>query len=81
MNSESVVAYVSLALAIGGIVVGAVNHKKLRSRCCGAEKVLSLDIDNTTPKGDKAEAVEVVPRRSERLKEKEVAKESVPSAE
>jgi hypothetical protein len=82
MNAEGIVSYLSLALAVGGIVIGAVNHKRIRSSCCGVEKTVSLDIDNTTPKGEKEEAIEVtVPRRSERLKEKEVAKESQPTAE
>jgi hypothetical protein len=74
------VSYLSLALAVGGIAIGAVNHKRIRSSCCGVEKSISLDIDNTTPRGERAEAIEI-PRRSERLAQKEEAKESQPTAE
>ena len=73
-------SYLSLALAVGGIAIGAVNHKRIRSSCCGVEKSVSLDIDNTTPREEKAEAIEI-PRRSERLAQKEEQKESVPGAE
>ncbi len=40
--------YISLALAIGGMVVGVVNHKKVVSTCCKKEASFSLDIDATT---------------------------------
>ena len=49
--ATSVVSYISLGLAVGGILIGAINHKRIRSTCCGVEKSISLDIDNTTPKG------------------------------
>ena len=51
-TGTQIVSWLSLGLVICGIVVGAVNHKRVRSSCCGVEKTLSLDIDNTTPKGD-----------------------------
>jgi hypothetical protein len=79
-SGTQIVSWLSLALAVGGIVIGAVNHKRIRSSCCGVEKTISLDIDNTTPKGEKTEAIDV-PRRSERLKEKEEQKDSKPSSD
>ena len=79
-TGTTIVSWVSLALAVIGMIVGAVNHKRIRSRCFGAERVISIDVETTTPKGEKAEAIEI-PRRSERLKEKEETKESVPVAE
>jgi hypothetical protein len=41
--------YISLALAIAGMVVGAVNHRRIRSTCCRREASFSIDIDSTTP--------------------------------
>jgi len=41
--------YISLALAIGGMIVGVANHKKVVSTCCRREASFSLDIDATTP--------------------------------
>ena len=46
---DSVAAYVSIALSIGAIVLGVINHKRIRSSCCGKEASVSLDIENTTP--------------------------------
>lgn len=53
-----IVSWLSLALVVCGIVVGAVNHKRIKSQCCRHEATVSLDIDNTTPKGEKVEAPE-----------------------
>jgi len=39
--------YISLALTIGGMIVGVVNHKKVVSTCCKREASFSLDIDAT----------------------------------
>ena len=47
--TTAIVSYVSLALGVIGLVVGAVNHKRIRSTCCGVEKSISLDIESTTP--------------------------------
>jgi len=46
---DSVAAYVSIALSIGAIVLGVINHKRIRSSCCGKEASVSLDIENTYP--------------------------------
>ena len=46
---DSIAAYVSIALSIGAIVMGIVNHKRIRSSCCGKEASMSLDIEATTP--------------------------------
>lgn len=46
---DSIAAYVSIALSIGAIIMGIVNHKRIRSSCCGKEASVSLDIENTTP--------------------------------
>jgi len=59
-----IVSWLSLALIVGGIIIGAVNHKRLRSTCCGATKTISLEIDNVTPKGDtKIEAIKAEEKR------------------
>lgn len=41
--------YISLAISIGAVVLGIVNHRRIRSTCCGASGSLSLDIESTTP--------------------------------
>jgi len=59
-----IVSWLSLALVVGGIIVGAINHKRVRSTCCGATKTISLEIDNITPKADtKIEAMKAEEKR------------------
>ncbi len=50
--------YISLAIAIGGLIVGVFNRKKLTSACCGRTATMSLQIESITPKrDDKVEAI------------------------
>jgi len=42
--------YISLAITIGGTVFAIINHKRIRSNCCGKEGTISLEVDNITPK-------------------------------
>ena len=44
----------SIVIHIIEKVYMAVNHKRCRSRCMGVNTEVSLDIDNTTPPGQKA---------------------------
>ena len=55
--STQIVSYVALAIAIGGMLCGVINHRRLTSRCGQRTATVSLDIDATTPKGDKVEAI------------------------
>ena len=51
MDSETqdIMIYVSIVISISAMVINLVNHKKLRSGCCGKNLTMSLDIDNTSP--------------------------------
>ena len=55
MDSSSIAAYVSLAVSLGAVVLGVINHKRIRSSCCGKEASVSLDIEATTPPIQKSE--------------------------
>jgi len=48
-QTTAIVGYVSILLSVGTIIFGAVNHKRVRSTCCGHKVDVSLDIENTTP--------------------------------
>jgi hypothetical protein len=41
----------TLAIVISAIstIIGVINHKKIRSHCCGKDLDMSIDIDATTP--------------------------------
>lgn len=56
-------------LSVAGIIYSAVNHKHIRSRCCGKELDFSIDIESTTD--DKTGASkEPSPKKEEKKEEK-----------
>lgn len=48
-QTTAIVGYCSLLLSIGTIVIGVINHKRVRSSCCGHNMDISIDVENTTP--------------------------------
>ena len=36
-------------VVVAGLIYTAINHKRVRSTCCGRQVEASLDIENTTP--------------------------------
>jgi len=48
-ETQTVLASVSLAVSLLGSIVIGMNHKRIRSACCGRIFSASLDIENTTP--------------------------------
>jgi hypothetical protein len=48
-TTSSALAIGSMVVSIGGAILMAINHKRIRSNCCGKEVVASLDVENTTP--------------------------------
>lgn len=57
--SSSALAIGSIVISVLGSVVALVNHKRIRSNCCGAKTEVSLDIENTTPVDPKKEAFDL----------------------
>jgi hypothetical protein len=50
MDSNSILMTVSLVISILSIVLGVINHRKIRSKCCGVNLgETSLDITTTSP--------------------------------
>ena len=43
----TITGWVGVVLSVGAIVLGVINHRRIRSRCCGKKLELSLDIDHT----------------------------------
>lgn len=48
-QTTPVIAYCGFLISIASIVIGAINHKRIRSKCCGKEITSSIDIENTSP--------------------------------
>ena len=49
--------YIALLISIGAMIIGAVNHKRIRSNCCGREGTVSLDISPTSNPEKKPEII------------------------
>jgi hypothetical protein len=49
-DTEMIMSGVALFFAVGGAVLAVVNHKRIRSKCCGREMSVSLDVEATTPR-------------------------------
>ena len=48
-TTQNALSIAALAISLGGIILGAINHKRIRSSCCGKKMDASLDIETTTP--------------------------------
>ena len=53
MDTNNIFSIVAVVISVGSIILGILNHRRLRSRCNKTEVSASLDIDNTTPLIDK----------------------------
>ena len=49
MDTSEILATVSIILSVVGSIIVGINHKRIRSACCGKTFQASLDIENTTP--------------------------------
>ena len=47
MDQSSIIAIVSLVVAVGGSILATINHTRIKSMCCGQKIEMSLDIDKT----------------------------------
>ena len=48
-TTAGVLGAVGLAISVAGTILAVINHKRVRSKCCGKNLEVSLDVDNTTP--------------------------------
>jgi hypothetical protein len=66
-STSNAVGGISLFISICGMIYTAINHKKIRGKCCGHELSASIDIEPTTPSSaDKAEVKATVAETKER---------------
>jgi len=49
MDTSSIISYVAIGVSVATSIFGIINHKRIRSSCCGSLGEISLDIENTTP--------------------------------
>ena len=51
-GDTGIIAIVGLIVSIGGSLLAVVNHRRIRSNCCGIPLVMSVDVETTTPPTD-----------------------------
>ena len=49
MDTTNILGLSGFAVSVLGVIYAAINHKRVRSKCCGTVLEASLDVDNTTP--------------------------------
>jgi len=57
--TSSALSIGSIVISVVGGAVALVNHKRIRSNCCGSKTEVSFDIESTTPVDPKKEAFNV----------------------
>jgi hypothetical protein len=45
---SNVLSTIAIVISILGVIIGVINHKEVKSRCCKKEVQFSLDINSTT---------------------------------
>jgi hypothetical protein len=48
-TQTSIVAILGLVVSVFGSILAAINHRRVRSNCCGIPLVMSVDVESTTP--------------------------------
>jgi len=49
MDTTQVLAILATVVSVGGTVLALINHKRVRSQCCGQKLETSFDVEDTTP--------------------------------
>ena len=49
MDQSSILSVISTVISVGAMILVVINHKRIRSNCCGNKGEVSLDIESTSP--------------------------------
>lgn len=48
-SPTGILAIVATVISVGTMIIGAINHHRIRSNCFGTKVEVSMDIEKTTP--------------------------------
>lgn len=51
MDAGEITGAIAVVVSVATAIIGFINHKRIRSNCCGRDMSVSVDIENTTPPG------------------------------
>jgi len=57
MEQGELLSTIAIIISAVGILLGAINHNRIRSNCFGKISEASIDIENTTPPSQKSAKV------------------------
>jgi len=49
MDENNIMGLIAIIVSVGGVLLGIINHKRLRSKCGDRIIEASIDIENTSP--------------------------------
>lgn len=49
MDQSSILSIAAIVVSMAGSVLAVINHKRIRSSCCGKKIEASIDVESTTP--------------------------------
>jgi Flp pilus assembly protein CpaB len=49
MDPNTILSISAIVVSTAASILAVVNHKRIRSNCCGAKLEASLDVESTTP--------------------------------
>jgi len=75
MDTSLIVGWTGLVLSILGIIYGAVNHKHIKTKCCGRTYDISIDINTTDDEEEKKKKEEEDEKKRKEEEEEKKKKE------
>ena len=48
-SPTGILAIIGVVISVGSVIIGTINHQRIRSNCFGRKLEVSLDIEKTTP--------------------------------
>ena len=48
-TTNNVLGIVAIIISVGTTILGVINHKRLRSKCCNRKIEIEFEVDNTRP--------------------------------
>ena len=49
MDNNNILGMIAIIISVGTTIVGIINHKRIKSKCCGRKIEMELEIETTKP--------------------------------
>lgn len=48
-SPTGILAIIGVVISVGTVILGTINHQRVRSNCCGNKLEVSLDVEKSSP--------------------------------